>query len=97
MNDKSFDALRNEHRRELLLALLEHNPQTVTKPIPAGGEVAPADADRQFQTAMYHQHLPKLEEYGFIGWDRDSHEIVKGPQFDDIRPLLGCIHDHTER
>ncbi|WP_331232519.1 DUF7344 domain-containing protein [Natronorarus salvus] len=96
MNDKAFDALRNEDRRELLLALLEHNPQSITKPSPAGERRTPVDADQQFQITMYHHHLPKLEAYGFVRWDRDAHETVKGPQFEEIRPLLECIHGHEE-
>lgn len=96
MIDEAFDALRHEYRRELLLALLEANPQNFTLQSPSIGKKSPADADQQFRTAMYHQHLPALEAYGFIRWDEDDHEIVKGPQFEDIRPFLDCIHDHLE-
>lgn len=94
MNDKAFEALENEDRRNLLLALLEHNPQTVPIRSPVSEQVTSADPDQQFQTEMYHKHLPKLEAYGFIHWEKDTDEIVKGPEFDNIRPLLETILDN---
>ncbi|RRJ29494.1 DUF7344 domain-containing protein [Halocatena pleomorpha] len=98
MNDNIFDALRDEHRRELLLDLLEHNPQSVTNQSTADGRPEQADADRQLQIAMYHTHLPKLEDYGFIQWDENENEneIVKGPQFGELRPLLKWMSDSGE-
>ncbi len=40
---------------------------------------------------MFHVHLPKLEDYGYIEWNKETDQIIKGPQFDEIRPLLECI------
>ncbi|RLM89097.1 ArsR family transcriptional regulator [Haloarcula sp. Atlit-7R] len=97
MNDTMFKPLGNEHRRELLLDLLETNPQTVAAQIPAGGETAQADADQELQIAMYHSHLPKLEDQGFVRWDKDTGEVAKGPQFEEIRPLLECVTELTKR
>ncbi len=45
---------------------------------------------------MQHVHLPKLEEYGFIEWDRDSHEVRKGPKFNEIQPLLELLVSHSD-
>ena len=45
---------------------------------------------------MYHSHLPKLVDYGFIEWNTDTREIAKGPQFEEIRPVLECIDESTE-
>jgi hypothetical protein len=97
MNDNAFNALADEQRRTLLLRLLNHNPQTVTKTLPADGNAETDDSARQFETAMYHVHMPKLEDYGYIEWDRGTNEVVKGPQFDEIRPLLECVADHADR
>lgn len=97
MNDIIFGALEDEHRRELLLDLLESNPQTVATQIPAGGETAQAAVDQELQIAMYHTHLPKLEDQGFVRWDKDTGKVVKGPQFEEIRPLLECVRELTKR
>jgi hypothetical protein len=45
---------------------------------------------------MRHVHLPKLVEYGFVVWDEDEHEVEKGPNFDEIRPVLELLNDHAE-
>ncbi|RDZ39519.1 transcriptional regulator [Haloferax sp. Atlit-4N] len=97
MNDAMFNALGDEHRRELLLDLLETNPQTVATQIPAEGETAQADTDRKTRIAMYHTHLPKLECQGFIRWNKETDEVIKGPQFEEIRPLLECLSDLTKQ
>ncbi|MFC6716761.1 transcriptional regulator [Natrialbaceae archaeon GCM10025810] len=87
MNDNAFNALAHEQRRTLLLDLLEHNPQGAKVESSTGHSVL-TDAEQGIQVAMYHSHLPKLEDYGYIEWDEDTNEISKGPQFDEIRPLL---------
>ncbi|WP_254532280.1 hypothetical protein [Natrinema gelatinilyticum] len=38
-----------------------------------------------------HNHLPKLEAYGFIRWDKNTHEVEKGPAFEHVRPLLEML------
>jgi len=93
--DEYFEALANIHRRRLLVALLDHNPQRDEVTVPEDvheGEIAL----EALQTKFYHTHLPRLEEAGFIGWNRDTHEVVKGPRFDEIRPLLVLIQNHAD-
>ncbi|MDG5778162.1 transcriptional regulator [Haloarculaceae archaeon H-GB2-1] len=93
--DDIFDALANVHRRRLLVALLGHNPQqdTVRTPEDAhGGE----KAVETLQKELYHTHLPKLEQAGFISWDQETREVRKGPRFDEIRPLLELMRDHAD-
>ncbi|WP_348612718.1 transcriptional regulator [Halobaculum rarum] len=47
-------------------------------------------------TGMKHVHLPKLEEYGFITWNRDTDEVSKGPNFEEIRPLPEMFAAHED-
>ena len=96
MNDNAFSALAHDHRRTLLLDLLEENPQDAGIES-ATGESALTDAEQRTQTEMYHTHLPKLEEYGYIEWDQETNEIITGPQFDEIRPLLEFIQSDGEQ
>lgn len=92
--DDMVEALAKVQRRKLLIALLEHNPQDDT---PAVIDVSESDADvvERFVT-MQHVHLPKLVDYGFIEWDRESHEVMKGPKFEEIRPLLELLDSHED-
>ncbi|MGA9401220.1 hypothetical protein [Haladaptatus sp.] len=45
---------------------------------------------------MQHVHLPKLEDYGYIDWNRISEQVTKGPQFDEIKPLLTLLVENQE-
>ena len=93
--DELFEALANAHRRRLLVALLDHNPQPDTVDVPE--EVQERDIPLgALQTKFFHNHLPSLEDAGFIRWNRDSHEVVTGPRFDEIRPVLELMQAHAD-
>ena len=92
--DDMVDALADVQRRKLLVALLEHNPQDDTPVVIADSE-SDADAVERLVT-MRHVHLPKLADYGFIEWNEETHEVTKGPKFDEIRPLLELLDDHED-
>ena len=92
--DEMLDALGHIQRRKLLRALLTHNPQDDESVVVDADESADEELGRLVD--MRHVHLPKLEEYGFIGWDRDSNEVSKGPNFEEIRPLLELLADHED-
>lgn len=40
------------------------------------------------QSEMHHNHLPRSEEHGYLNWNREKHIVTKGPDFDEIRPIL---------
>lgn len=96
MNDNAFNALAHEDRRRLLIALLEDNPQPDTGAVSVDGGSGSVSATQQLDVQMYHQHLPKLEDYGYIKWNKDANEVVKGSRFDELRPLLACVADHAD-
>lgn len=33
---------------------------------------------------------------GFIEWDRETHEISKGPNWEHIGPIIKLVHDHQD-
>jgi hypothetical protein len=96
MNDETFDALANEYRRSLLVALFAETPEPDTVHSGAENTVAAVPTELASGFALAHIHLPKLEDHGFIKWDKDANEVAKGPQFPEIRPLLECLADHAE-
>ncbi|MBX0348351.1 DUF7344 domain-containing protein [Haloarcula pellucida] len=89
-----MDALADFQRRKLLVALLEHNPQDDAPVVIADSESESDAVDRL--VSMHHVHLPKLADYGFIEWNQDTHEVIKGPKFDEIRPLLELLDNHED-
>ncbi|WP_231189287.1 transcriptional regulator [Haladaptatus sp. DYF46] len=55
------------------------------------------DGGEQPQTiAMQHIHLPKLADHGFIDWDQETQRVTKGPQFDEIEPLLTVLSENQD-
>ena len=86
-----MDILSNDHRRHLLIALSQENPQNDgTTPVSSG------QSHRERAIRMQHVHLPKLEDYGYIEWNRTSKQVVKGPKFDEIKPLLTLLVENRE-
>lgn len=94
MLDKILLALANKYRRRLLVALLGHNPQDDV-PVPEKVHIGEKELET-LENAMFHTHLPKLEEAGFIQWDRETHTVSKGPRFEEIRPLLELMNNHSD-
>ncbi len=89
--DEWFDLLANEHRRELLLDLLESDsryihPRCTDKP----------DRSWRDRGALYHVHLPKLAQANVIEWDQERGAIGRGSQYEDIRPLLELLTDDVD-
>lgn len=93
--DIAMDALANRYRRRLLVSLLAHNPQDDDDPQIPADEVGADDLD-ELHSAMVHSHLPKLEDAGFILWDRDQNVVRTGPRFGEIKPLLELLQNHAD-
>lgn len=92
--DDMMDALADVQRRKLLIALLEQKPQD-SKPAVLAHSEGESDAVKGLVVSMQHNHLPKLADYGFIEWNKHQQEVLKGPEFDEIRPLLKLLDNHT--
>ncbi|WP_455429697.1 DUF7344 domain-containing protein [Natrinema altunense] len=93
--DNFFRSVVNVQRRRLLVHMLSHNPEDESKLYTDDIETSEMEAARLL-TEMKHTHLPLLEDYGFIDWDRDTHEVTKGPEFDEIRPLLEMMINNKD-
>lgn len=90
-----LDALSNPYRRQLLVALLDHNPQDGSDRDPLD-VLSEGDDAEVLETELVHNHLPKLDDMGYISWGRDNNNISKGPKWDEIAPLLKLIHDNRD-
>ena len=94
--DTALDILADRYRRKLLFALLEENPQDASDPQTSDDVRLTSEELASTRIGMNHTHLPKLEDAGFIEWNRDSNTVEKGPRFDEVRPLLELMDDHAD-
>jgi hypothetical protein len=93
--DWMFDALKHPYRRRILMLVSEHNPRDEDEFTIEN--LATDDEDLELlTTALYHTHLPKLVDAGYIEWDEGSHIIRRGPNFEEIAPLLRLMDDHQD-
>ena len=91
MADEIFDALADRYRRRLLVELLDRNPTSVSSRSARHGE---RSSSGEATVRSRHVHLPKLEERGYISWNREQGIVMKGPRFDEIEPVLELLHGH---
>jgi DNA-binding transcriptional ArsR family regulator len=94
--DGFFDVLANEHRRRILVALLEQNSLVGPGFDLLPGEYSRGEMPDSLEIQLYHYHLPYLEEAGLVTWDRDTLAVRKGPRFGEIRPLLVLLQSNAE-
>ena len=90
--DRVFDSLADSDRRLVLLLLKEGAIETETDVLKYRDDVSKVD-----ELNLLHTHLPKLDECGYIEWDRDAGELSEGPRFDEVAPLFELFEEHSER
>lgn len=93
--DESLDVLSHPYRRRILTRLHDHNPR---EEVDFSADELADDADeidRQL-LEIHHRHLPKLDDAGFIDWDRKADIITRGPRFDEIAPLIELMVNHRD-
>lgn len=61
----------------------------------SGGDIGnvPAEAITRAVVALDHVHLPRLEDYGVVTYDRDSAEIETGEGLKRLEPYLDLARD----
>lgn len=92
--DAAFGLLANLYRRQILMTLLDHNPEDQTS---ISEDLTTNDTEHEaMRVQLNHVHLPKLEELGVIEWNRDAHVVTRGPTFEELRPLLELINQHRD-
>jgi predicted transcriptional regulator len=85
--DQLFRILSSHHRRFILL-LVKHGAVETKTDIVEWGEKSDTDLD---ETSLVHSHLPKLDDAGYIDWNRTTGDISKGTDFDEIESFLDFL------
>lgn len=80
--DSVMESLQKSERRTILLSLLKDPRECSIE------QLQESIAAERAQQRLYHLHLPKLEEAGYIDWDPDSGRVSRGPNFSEVEPLV---------
>lgn len=82
-----FDALRDPRRRRVLAAL--EDATGGRRDVTALAETVAAGDDReQVHAGLVHHHLPKLDQLGYVRWDRDGGTVARGPKWEVFELVL---------
>lgn len=46
---------------------------------------------------LYHVHLPKLADAGYVDWDPEEDLIRHGPAFEAIDPVIGDLRKRASQ
>jgi GAF domain-containing protein len=89
----------SESRLDLLLETLS-NPvrRSVLRELVDVTECSVNSIERTVDTddariELHHNHLPKLDQAGFVMWDKDSRTISRGRNFFDVEPFVRLLPD----
>jgi hypothetical protein len=87
MSDEASRALSKALRRQVLSVLLEHEEGIDFDDL-TNENLMVANQWEQNRFVLYHNHLPKLDDMGFIDWNPETQTIERGKRFDEIQALL---------
>jgi hypothetical protein len=111
MRDAStlFDLLADVRRRRLLFLLYETETVRIPEGLGMRGSSAAAAGQNgapvgdpsggeatDLEVAMYHSHLPKLEEAGLIHWDPEEGVVRRGPDYGDVAPVVAVLLENLD-
>lgn len=75
-----LETVGDPHRRRVLLAVADEGR------IPLDDLALGDGGGSQGLSELKRVHIPRLEQAGFVDWDRDEGTVSQGPDFAQIRP-----------
>jgi hypothetical protein len=97
VSDEASRALSKALRRQVLSTLLEHEEGIDFDDL-TDENLMVANQWEQNQIVLYHNHLPKLDDWGFIHWKPEAQRIERGERFDEVQAVLDTSQvDDTDR
>ncbi|WP_155120420.1 hypothetical protein [Haloprofundus marisrubri] len=85
--DRVFDVLRRSPRRQLLLRIHASGSDGVLRE-----DITHSDAT---ETSLHHNHLPMLEDYGYVDISADAEVFYEGDDFHELVPYLDTLSEEA--
>ena len=90
--DRVFGAVAAEPRRQLIVSLLDREPnRSVPLPESAVNPNVPV-ASEQLEQELKHCHLPLLANSGYIEWESDPLVASRGSRFEEVAVVFEALH-----
>lgn len=90
MGDEIQRDLSDPLRRRVLHTVAERD-ESIELDTLGAETIMEAEEWNAHQIALYHTHLPRLDDHGLIQWDREERIIEEGDRFEEVRPLLDSL------
>jgi len=91
--DRIAAALRRRTRRRILADLLDADRLDL-RDLTRGADHATRD---ELEARLIHADLPKLDDAGYVSWDREAEEITRGERWEEVAPVVRLLREHRER
>ena len=90
-----FDALGHPYRRRILFLVSDYSDRDADHVALEDVSVDVGGSDLLL-TDLHHRHLPPLAEADYVTWDRQARTVSRGPNFEEVEPLVGLVDEHRE-
>ncbi|OIB58372.1 hypothetical protein [Natrialba sp. SSL1] len=91
--DQVFTATSADPRRQIIISLMDREPdQSVALPAAASNPNVPMDSTTLRQQ-LVHNHLPLLDDLGFVEWETDPLRAIRGDRFDEVAVVFTALHE----
>jgi hypothetical protein len=92
--DELLDVLSHLHRQSILTHLSDHSPQDEDEFNQQ--TIMNENNSDLLSIELFHNHLPKLNNAGFIDWNQENDVVRRGSRFDEIVPLIALPVTHED-
>lgn len=90
---KHFEVLSDSYRRGIVVLLTDlEQEEAVSFDALLGIDRATDNPE----TELYHKHLPKLDDWGYIEWERERGTIRRGPCFEELEDLVEVLRENVD-
>ncbi|QLG50078.1 hypothetical protein [Natrinema halophilum] len=89
--DRAFNILSQEPRRELVISLAGKSASDWV-PLPDAAHSPHFEGTSEdLRLDLYHKHLPKLANHGFVIWEESPFEARQGPNFREVEAIIQAM------
>lgn len=88
--DDLFGALSHPQRRRILTTLWMEPSLSVGGLAPEEGTATDGASSRR-RVALHTVHLPRLDDAGYVDWDRTEGTVERGPRYEEVRALVQVL------